>query len=92
VAADLAERVQRCPNFVSYDSLNGPVVYCQIAAFAGRIHAGQLRLIGCTDELRAACARQMELACGFSAVPVLEKPARTEELVATAQSRVGGEA
>lgn len=66
--ADLIERVRRCPHFVSYDSVGGPVVYCQIAAFARRLRPGQLRLIGCTEDVRAACARVMELACGFSAV------------------------
>jgi hypothetical protein len=63
---------------------------------------GQLRLIGCTDDVRAACARTMELACGFSAVPVLDVPVRVGDpaadrvaggggLAAVAHSRVGGE-
>jgi len=90
MSSDLAERLQHCPNHVSYDSPNGPVLYCQIAAFARRVHPGQLRLIGCTEELRAACAQQMELACGFSAVPTLEQPAQAVGLQDTAQSRVGG--
>lgn len=84
MSEELIERLRRCPHFISYDSVGGPVVYCQIAAFARRMRPGQLRLIGCTEELRAACAKVMEMACGFSSVP---EPAETEAGADTREKR-----
>lgn len=89
MSTDLFERVRRCPHFICYDSAGGPVVYCQLAAFARRMRPGQLRLIGCTEEVRAACAKVMELACGFSSVP---EPAEAEGAEEAGDAAGAGEA
>jgi hypothetical protein len=89
---NLIERVHRCPHFVSYDSVGGPMAYCDLAAFEHRIHSSQLRLVGCTEELRSACGRMIELACGFKAAAT---PADTISDTAAdhgrVRSRAGGE-
>ena len=59
-----------CAHWREYDSVGGPVSFCDIAAFSKKLTAQELRLIGCTAEKRQACSTTMEMNVGAAAVPI----------------------
>ncbi len=59
-----------CPYWKEYESLNGPVAYCEAAAFNKTFARGYLEKTGCTADRREECRRAMVACTGFGLVPV----------------------
>jgi formate/nitrite transporter len=59
----------RCQFWKDYDSIGGPVSYCELAAFNRTVNPDFLARIGCTAEKRKECLGSMELNIGIGAVP-----------------------
>lgn len=74
---------KNCNYWKEYEAISGPVTYCALAAFNKPIGAGYLASIGCTEEKRKACKRNMKLNGGFGLTPV-ETPGKKEAAVAAA--------
>ena len=60
----------KCEFWKEYDSVGGPVSYCELAAFNRPVSADFLVKIGCTEAKRKECLGSMELNIGGGAVPV----------------------
>jgi len=60
---------ERCPFWREYDSVNGPVCYCELAAFGKTPDFQDPRMAACTPERRRRCQQAMEMAVGYAAVP-----------------------
>jgi formate/nitrite transporter len=60
---------KRCEFWKDYDSVGGPVSYCELAAFNRPVNPDFLLKIGCTPEKRKECLGTMELNIGAGAVP-----------------------
>lgn len=54
-----------CPYWQEYDSVSGPVTYCEVIAFNKELPAAELKKIGCTPEKREQCLRTMEGSVGL---------------------------
>ncbi len=61
---------KKCQFWKEYDSVSGPVSYCELAAFNRPVNPDFLIKIGCTEAKRKECLGSMELNIGGSAVPV----------------------
>lgn len=59
----------KCQFWKEYDSIGGPVSYCELAAFNRPVNPDFLVKIGCTAEKRKECLGSMELNIGAGAVP-----------------------
>jgi formate/nitrite transporter len=59
----------KCAFWRDYDSISGPVSYCELAAFNRPVNPDFLARIGCTVEKRRECLGSMELNVGAGAVP-----------------------
>ncbi len=59
-----------CAHWKEYDSIGGPVNFCELAAFGKKLTPQELNLIGCTAEKRQACSTVMEMNVGAAAVPL----------------------
>lgn len=66
-----------CAHWREYDSIGGPVSFCDIAAFSKKLTPQELHLIGCTAEKRQACSTAMEMNVGVAAVPMAAPPPST---------------
>jgi formate/nitrite transporter len=64
----------KCEFWKDYDSIGGPVSYCELAAFNRSVNADFLARIGCTAEKRKECLGSMELNIGVGSVPVIAVP------------------
>lgn len=62
---------KRCPYWNEYESIEGWVCYCEIAAYGKRPTWEELLIIGCTEQKREQCRRDMERMMGMAAVPEL---------------------
>ena len=58
-----------CEHWKEYDSIGGPISYCEIEAFGNKLTAQELKAMGCTEEKRKVCGKVMELAVGVAATP-----------------------
>lgn len=61
---------KNCQFWKDYDSVSGPVSYCELAAFNRPVNPDFLLKIGCTEAKRKECLGSMELNIGGGAVPV----------------------
>lgn len=59
----------KCEFWKDYDSIGGPVSYCELAAFNKPVNPDFLAAIGCTCDKRKECLGSMELNIGSGAVP-----------------------
>jgi len=59
----------KCPFWQDYDSVNGRVTYCELAAFNKPVSPEFLAKIGCSEEKRKQCLEAMKLNTGMGAVP-----------------------
>ncbi|MBC7342530.1 MAG: formate/nitrite transporter family protein [Clostridia bacterium] len=57
-----------CVYWQEYNSINGPVCYCEVAAFDKKLSAQELAKIGCTPEKRRQCLSLMEAQVGRGTV------------------------
>jgi len=69
-----------CKFWREYDSVAGPIGFCEVEAFGRQLSPEELTAAGCTPEKRKQCCRAMELSVGQSRVPNLPPP----RMVATA--------
>ncbi len=60
---------KKCEFWRDYDSVGGPVSYCELAAFNRPVNPDFLLKIGCTEAKRKECLGSMELNIGAGAVP-----------------------
>ena len=58
-----------CEHWKEYDSISGPISYCELSAFGHKLTAQELEKIGCTAEKRKLCGASMELNMGVAATP-----------------------
>lgn len=58
-----------CEHWKEYDSISGPISYCEIAAYGHKLTAQELEEIGCTAEKRKACQQVMDFTMGAAATP-----------------------
>ena len=58
-----------CEYWKDYDSISGPISYCEIAAFGHKLTAEELEEIGCTEEKRKVCKTVMNFAIGDAETP-----------------------
>lgn len=63
-----------CEHWKEYDSIGGPVCFCDIAAFGNKLTAQELQIIGCTAEKRKVCNTVMEVNVGAAVVPQAASP------------------
>ena len=66
----------KCQFWKEYDSVSGPVSYCELAAFNRSVNPDFLLKIGCTESKRKECLGSMELNIEVGAPPA-SKPATT---------------
>jgi formate/nitrite transporter len=59
----------KCEHWKEYDSISGPISYCEIEAFGKKLTAEELKEIGCTPEKRKVCGNLMEMTVGAAATP-----------------------
>ncbi len=59
----------KCEFWKDYDSVGGPVSYCELAAFNRPVSSDFLLKIGCTEAKRKECLGSMELNIGAGSVP-----------------------
>ncbi|MGI6405813.1 MAG: formate/nitrite transporter family protein [Syntrophaceticus sp.] len=58
-----------CEHWKEYDSISGPISYCEIAAFGHKLSLEELEKMGCTAEKRKVCKQKMEFTVGDAATP-----------------------
>lgn len=63
-----------CEHWKEYDSVGGPVSYCEIEAFGSKLTAKELEVLGCTAEKRKVCNTVMEFNVGAAATPIAIPP------------------
>lgn len=61
---------KKCQFWKEYDSVSGPVSYCELAAFNRPVNPDFLIKIGCSEAKRKECLGSMELNIGGGAIPV----------------------
>jgi hypothetical protein len=66
---EVCEVGKKCEFWRDYDSVGGPVSYCELAAFNRPVNPDFLLKIGCTEAKRKECLGSMELNIGAGAVP-----------------------
>lgn len=70
-----------CANWKEYESIAGPVAFCEAAAYNSKVDAGVLKTAGCTAEKRETCLKNMEALNGFGLVPEIIKTLEEKETV-----------
>lgn len=63
-----------CEHWKEYDSVSGPVSFCEVSAFGSKLTAKELEVIGCTAKKREVCDTVMEFNMGTAAVPMAAPP------------------
>jgi formate/nitrite transporter len=58
-----------CEHWKEYDSISGPISYCEITAFGHKLTAEELEKIGCTEEKRKLCGTVMKFNVGAAVTP-----------------------
>ncbi|MCL6450247.1 MAG: hypothetical protein K6T75_03010 [Acetobacteraceae bacterium] len=58
-----------CPYWRDYDSVQGRVCFCALAAFARHPSPAELKALGCTRERRTQCFNTMKAVMGAGCVP-----------------------
>ena len=58
-----------CEHWKEYDSISGPISYCELSAFGHKLTAQELEKIGCTAEKRKLCGAAMKFNVGAAATP-----------------------
>ncbi|MDR9757299.1 MAG: hypothetical protein RJR35_11395 [Thermoanaerobacterales bacterium] len=58
-----------CEHWKEYDSISGPISYCEIAAFGHKLTLDELEKMGCTAEKRKLCKQKMEFTVGDAVTP-----------------------
>lgn len=71
----------KCEHWKEYDSISGPISYCEISAFGKKLTPQELEAIGCTEEKRKVCGQAMEFNVGAADLPLNPPP-----ITQTAQS------
>ena len=66
----------RCQYWTEYESTNGVVCYCHLAAFSRDVDPRDLDRAGCSRAKREECRAKMMLTMGFAAVPEERKTPR----------------
>ncbi len=59
----------KCEHWKEYDSISGPISYCEIAAFGHKLTSDELEKMGCTAEKRKVCKQKMEFTVGDAVTP-----------------------
>lgn len=59
----------RCVYWTEYESPNGVVCYCHLAAFSREVDRRELQKVGCSESKRQECKAKMMMTMGFAAVP-----------------------
>jgi len=59
----------KCVNWKENEGLNGTVAFCSVAAYGGKLTAGEAKSCGCTGLKRETCMKAMVAGNGFGLVP-----------------------
>ena len=70
-----------CANWKEYESIAGPVAFCEAAAYNSKVDDEVLKAAGCTAEKRKTCLKNMEALNGFGLVPEMVERLEEKETV-----------
>jgi hypothetical protein len=80
---EVSEMTVKCLNWKESEGLNGTVAFCSVAAYGGKLTAGEAKSCGCTSLKREKCMKAMMAVNGFGLVPeVYEEVAVTGNYLA----------